>query len=196
MGEGQVCPLVGKPRVGPARVAAAKRSNRKKTQAKVLVAVEELVSHKGAGGSWGMSAVARQAGVNKVLLYRYYGNFQGLVQCYEHQVLTAHLKKLDRGKKGRGIPALKRFLLAVHTGLQTSPGLRWLLARELLVGKSTLQQEHEERIARMLAGQDEHTKALCALVLSGIYMSAALGQSAGLSAERIEALVDKLTTSR
>ena len=55
--------------------------NREKTEAKLLQAIAEVLAEKGFG-KLGVNAVARQAGVDKVLIYRYFGDLNGLMEAY------------------------------------------------------------------------------------------------------------------
>lgn len=59
--------------------APRQRRNRKETEARLRAAVEDLIVESGFGGLT-PSAVARQAGVDKMLIYRYFGDLQGLVR--------------------------------------------------------------------------------------------------------------------
>jgi len=58
------------------RTAAVR--NRPVTERKLIRAVEKLLA-RGGFGMLGPSAVAREAGVDKMLIYRYFGNLDGLV---------------------------------------------------------------------------------------------------------------------
>ncbi len=53
--------------------------SRPKTEEKFQNAVLELVASEGCG-TWGINAVAQLAGADKVLIYRYFGDFNGLLQ--------------------------------------------------------------------------------------------------------------------
>ncbi|MEO0367824.1 MAG: TetR/AcrR family transcriptional regulator [Pseudomonadota bacterium] len=58
-----------------------KSKNRAKTQAKLISAVGEVLAEQGFAGL-GVNAVAKHAGVDKVLIYRYFGNFDDLCLAY------------------------------------------------------------------------------------------------------------------
>jgi AcrR family transcriptional regulator len=53
------------------------------TEARILAAVGEVLARDGFGGI-GVNAVARQAGVDKVLLYRYFGGLPELLATWGH----------------------------------------------------------------------------------------------------------------
>lgn len=59
--------------------APARRRNRAKTEADLRAAVEALLIE-GGFGALTPSAVARRAGVDKMLIYRYFGDLEGLVR--------------------------------------------------------------------------------------------------------------------
>jgi AcrR family transcriptional regulator len=61
-------------------MASGKR-DRDRTEAKILAAVGRLIATKGVE-SLGVNAVAGAAGVDKVLLYRYFGDLDGLLRRY------------------------------------------------------------------------------------------------------------------
>ena len=52
--------------------------NRMQTERKLIDAVDYFVKTKGFGGL-GVNKVAKQAGVSKVLIYRYFGNLEKLL---------------------------------------------------------------------------------------------------------------------
>ena len=61
-----------------AKLRTAAVRNRPVTERKLIRAVEKLLA-RGGFGMLGPSAVAREAGVDKMLIYRYFGNLDGLV---------------------------------------------------------------------------------------------------------------------
>lgn len=62
------------PAVPPAR-------NREETRKRLIAAVGELLAEKGFTGL-GINAVARHAGLDKVLIYRYFGGMPGLIKAF------------------------------------------------------------------------------------------------------------------
>ena len=63
------------------KAIAAPARNREATRRLLMTAVGELLAEKGFTGL-GVNAVARQAGVDKVLIYRYFGGLQGLIKAF------------------------------------------------------------------------------------------------------------------
>jgi len=57
------------------------QKNRERTEEKLIKAIAEVLAEKGFG-KLGVNAVARQAGVDKVLIYRYFDNLNGLMKAY------------------------------------------------------------------------------------------------------------------
>ena len=80
----------------PARPPAAGRErNRAETTARILVSVGEVLARDGFG-ALGVNAVAKHAGVDKVLIYRYFGGMSELLKAW--------------GESGRFWPALDELI--------------------------------------------------------------------------------------
>lgn len=58
-----------------------KRRNRAMTMERILRAMGEVMAERGTEKA-GINAVAERAGVNKVLIYRYFGGWNGLLEAY------------------------------------------------------------------------------------------------------------------
>jgi AcrR family transcriptional regulator len=56
-----------------------KRRNRERTQEAILAAARQLLAEQGYPG-WGVNAIARAAGCDKQLIYRYFGGLDGLAE--------------------------------------------------------------------------------------------------------------------
>lgn len=67
----------------PASTATPARRNRSETEARLRRAVETLLVE-GGFGALTPSNVARQAGTDKMLIYRYFGDLSGLVRAIAH----------------------------------------------------------------------------------------------------------------
>ncbi len=63
------------------KAAGTRERNREETTARILGAVGEVLARDGFGGI-GINAIARQAGVDKVLIYRYFGGLPELLQAW------------------------------------------------------------------------------------------------------------------
>lgn len=60
------------------------KKNKAETKKRLLQAVGEILAQKGFS-SIGVNAVARQAGVDKVLIYRYFGDLDSLIKVYAQE---------------------------------------------------------------------------------------------------------------
>ena len=63
------------------RAAPAKIRDRESTRARLIAAVGTLLAREGFTGL-GVNAVAREAGVDKVLIYRYFGGLPELIVAF------------------------------------------------------------------------------------------------------------------
>ncbi len=69
----------------PGKVDTSPRErDRKTTSARLLDAVGAFIAREGFG-KLGVNAIAREAGVDKVLVYRYFGGMEGLLRAYAEQ---------------------------------------------------------------------------------------------------------------
>lgn len=69
------------PNTHPPRKPPVAARNREDTQKLLVWAVGDLLGEKGFAGL-GVNAVARRAGVDKVLIYRYFGGLPGLIRAF------------------------------------------------------------------------------------------------------------------
>ncbi len=58
--------------------------NKTQTMKKIMDAVGQVLSQRGAQ-DFGVNAIARRAGVDKALIYRYFGSFDELLRAYAHE---------------------------------------------------------------------------------------------------------------
>lgn len=62
-------------------MSAVVERNREKTEGRIIDAVEKILASEGYQ-ALGVNRVAREAGVGKVLIYRYFGGIEGLLDAY------------------------------------------------------------------------------------------------------------------
>ena len=62
-------------------MATTRREGRRRTEARLVKAVGTLIQREGVA-ALGVRAVAREAGVDKVLIYRYFDDFEGLLRFF------------------------------------------------------------------------------------------------------------------
>ncbi|HEX7435576.1 MAG TPA: helix-turn-helix domain-containing protein, partial [Caldimonas sp.] len=84
-----------RPEAGIPRPSAPRERNRSETTARILGAVGEVLARDGFG-ALGVNAVAKHAGVDKVLIYRYFGGMPELLRAW--------------GESGRFWPGLDELL--------------------------------------------------------------------------------------
>jgi AcrR family transcriptional regulator len=168
--------------------------NRSETEKSILAAVTDIVRERGFG-ALGVNAVAEAAGVSKVLIYRYFGSYRGLLEDWALQrnfwfTGTADIEKALAGAAGdRAALAtvLKRIVRSQADELRTDKVsrevLRWFIA-EKDTAAATVMARLEERgtaiaasIARGL-GADEDPAAISAVVIAGVYYLALLSDRA------------------
>jgi AcrR family transcriptional regulator len=156
--------------------------DRAATEERILAAVGEVLARDGFLGV-GVNAIAKQAGLDKVLIYRYFGGLPELLRAW--------------GDSGRFWPRVQD-LLDVDPGLQQQPpGERWArffehfidelrarpLTLEILAAEvqdrneltAILEAEREawgEEAARVLGGADfarvAHVNAITVLLVAGV----------------------------
>jgi AcrR family transcriptional regulator len=68
-------------RPGPARRARASARDRAATEERILAAVGQVLARAGFAAV-GVNAIAREAGVDKVLIYRYFGGLPELLRAW------------------------------------------------------------------------------------------------------------------
>lgn len=93
--------------------------DRSSTEIKLTLAVEALILEQGFGAI-GVNALARKAGVDKVLIYRYFGGLPGLLATYAErgdfwwQVEDLMAEPLADGGDLRELPSILSVLLRRH----------------------------------------------------------------------------------
>ncbi len=128
--------------------------NREQTKQKIIDAVNHVV-REGGIKALGINAISRQAGVSKVLIYRYFGNLKGLLDAWaqsnSYWVQTARgmqledIGKLDTAsKKKLTADIFRRHLLQLRENPVMRELLRWQL-REKNEICSRFSEETEKR---------------------------------------------------
>jgi AcrR family transcriptional regulator len=158
----------------PAPQAAPER-DREQTRDRILAAVGRLLASEGFEGL-GVNAIAHAAGVDKVLLYRYFGGLPGLLQAYaergDHwptpdEITTAPVvagaTELAEG--------LVRFARALRRRPETLAILRWELhSRNELVDAiaAVREQQGVELLERVRAPRALDVPAVASLLSAGL----------------------------
>jgi len=164
------------PAVPPAR-------NREQTTERILAAVGEVLARDGFSGI-GINAIAKQAGVDKVLIYRYFGGLPELLKRWGTSgQFWPGLDELvgSRPSKFLALPAAERYARFMEhfiDGLRARPLTLEILAAEIVDRTeltAILEAEREawgERAAQLLGGQEfaerPEMRGLTVLLISGV----------------------------
>jgi AcrR family transcriptional regulator len=156
-----------------------KKRDRERTKGKILKAVGEVIEQYGTD-KVGVNLIARTAGVNKVLIYRYFGGVDGLMEQYVktgEYTSTTSLEYIDNfvspAPEDRGRVWAEVFLTFMRD-LRARKATRDLLRWEIGAGRSALTDARDEVAVRWMEkiGPIQtcpDTNALLALVLGGVY---------------------------
>jgi len=126
--------MVTKRPTRPPRPAPESR-NRDATRERILAAVGTLLAREGFS-SLGVNAVAREAGVDKVLIYRYFGGIEALLDTWGREALAnssgaaAAPEASAADVAGRAAAALLGFTRAVREHPQALEVMRWELVED------------------------------------------------------------------
>ena len=155
-----------KPRTAAAPKPPPRASrDRGATAARILAAVGEVLARDGFGGI-GVNAVAKQAGVDKVLIYRYFGGLPELLKTWgESGQFWPRVDELlgDDPKAFLALPPAERYARFMEhfiDGLRARPLTLEILAAEVAERNeltAILEAEREawgEQAARLLGGRD------------------------------------------
>ena len=166
----------------PVVAALPTERNREQTAARIVAAVGEVLARDGFGGI-GVNAVAKQAGVDKVLIYRYFGGLPELLKTWgsSGQFWPSVDELLgDDPVAFLALPAVERYVgFFDHfiDGLRARPLTLEILAAEVLERNeltAILEAEREvwgERAVELLGGADftsrPELRGLTLLVICG-----------------------------
>ena len=161
--------------------------NRTETEQKLLRAVTEVVLDAGIKGL-GVNRVARKAGCSKMLIYRYFGDFDGLLERWaEENNYWIRKGREQELKELAGLPSAERLQAAASVFRQqiddtkNNPVMRELLRWQLTETNPVcthmmkLAEERGLALTNTLAGDsgsgndEPDIQAVVALVTSGIY---------------------------
>jgi AcrR family transcriptional regulator len=157
--------------------------NREQTIARIVAAVGEVLARDGFGAI-GVNAIARQAGVDKVLIYRYFGGLPELLKAWARSGrFWPSVDELlgDKPKAFLALPAAERYARFMEhfvDGLRARPLTIEILAAEVLERNELtgiLEAEREawgEQASRLLGGKEfaarPELQDLTILLVSGV----------------------------
>jgi AcrR family transcriptional regulator len=161
------------------KIDKIKKRDRERTKGKILKAVGEVIEQYGTD-KVGVNLIARTAGVNKVLIYRYFESVDGLMEEYiksgEYTSTTGddyieNIEPVQPEERGKAMTALMlTFLHDLRERKATRDILRW----EIGTGKSVLSDAKNNVANRLLEKIGDlpnfkDTSALMAFLTAGIY---------------------------
>lgn len=162
-----------------------KQRDRRRTETKILLAVKEVIEQHGLE-KIGVNLVADTSGFNKALIYRYFGDMDGLVEEYiRFFIETASYFKETESEPDSLHETLKVSLLRMLADLRTDRHLCLLIKWEALYGKSALRTAYSQKFEQIIKKSenlpaDIDIRALVALLCSGIYYLAFTAGSPGI----------------
>ena len=161
------------------KVEKVKKRDRERTKGKILKAVGEVIEKYGTE-KVGVNLIARTAGVNKVLIYRYFESIDGLMEQYvksgEYATPTGDefIDNLEFVEEGNRRKVLANIILTFLHDLRERKATRDLLRWEIGTGKSMLSDARNNVVTRILSKIGEipnleDTPALVSFLTGGIY---------------------------
>ncbi|WDF81149.1 TetR/AcrR family transcriptional regulator [Mucilaginibacter sp. KACC 22773] len=158
--------------------------NKELTKRKLVIAVGEILKSEGYKGL-GVNRIAKQAGVNKKLIYRYFGNVNYLIETYviENDYWLTFSKKLLEQVKKEAPPTTQTFIANLLKNqfnyFLNEKEMQRLILWEISTSSALMKSIHNAREAAgqgLLEMTDEHFKdkrvnfrAIAALLVGGIY---------------------------
>lgn len=161
------------------KIDKIKKRDRERTKGKILKAVGEVIEQYGTE-KVGVNLIARTAGVNKVLIYRYFESVDGLMEQYvksgEYSPTTGDefIENIEPVPIEDRNKAFTQVMLSFLSDLRERKATRDLLRWEIGTGKSMLSDSRNDVGKRLLEKigelpQFKDTGALMALLTAGIY---------------------------
>lgn len=161
------------------KIDKIKKRDRERTKGKILKAVGEVIEKYGTE-KVGVNLIARTAGVNKVLIYRYFNSVDGLMEQYvksgEYTSTTGdqYIENIEQAAPEDRNKLFVDIMLTFLSDLRERKATRDLLRWEIGSGKSMLSDSRNDVGNRLLEKigelpQFKDTGALMAILTAGIY---------------------------
>jgi AcrR family transcriptional regulator len=161
------------------KIDKVKKRDRERTKGKILKAVGEVIEQYGTD-KVGVNLIARTAGVNKVLIYRYFESVDGLMEQYVKSGEYASTSGEDYAESIGTLPleqrnqAMTDLMITFLRDLRERKATRDLLRWEIGTGKSILSETKNAVANRLLEKigtlpNFEDTSGLMAFLSAGIY---------------------------
>ncbi|QRR02674.1 TetR/AcrR family transcriptional regulator [Dyadobacter sandarakinus] len=161
------------------KIDKVKKRDRERTKSKILRAVGEVIEQYGTE-KVGVNLIARTAGVNKVLIYRYFESVDGLMEQYVQSgeytstLGTEYVDNIPPLESSNRAEALTDLMLTFLNDLRQRKATRDLLRWEIGTGKTIL-SDARNKMARQIVDKIgdlpdySDTNALVAFLSAGIY---------------------------
>jgi len=164
--------------------------NRSKTENDILKAVDSLFSRKGFH-ALGINAIAREAEISKVLIYRYFGSHEKLLETWALKNSYWSVQSAEIPETGSMLESAKAILSGLISSLREDPVrrevLRWLLTDDSEVaGKVRIRLESSGLaltrafMAKSGIAEDRDAEALVAILTAGISYLVLMTDKAGV----------------
>lgn len=121
--------------------------NRKKTEEKILNSAVELIAREGFK-SFGVNSLAKEAGVDKQLIYRYFSGIDGVIETLaEHPQIWIgdNALKISDGTNSKTYTSLKNIVIEYISYLRSNRFLQKVIAWELLESSESLSRLEASR---------------------------------------------------
>ncbi len=156
-----------------------KQRDKERTKGKILKAVGEVIEKYGTE-KVGVNLIARTAGVNKVLIYRYFESVDKLMEQYVKSGLytstsaDSYLEEIDKVEIEQAPEVLTKVMLTFLNDLRERKATRDLLRWEIGTGKPMLTDSRNSAALRLLdkigdLPNFDDVAALVAFLSGGIY---------------------------
>ena len=159
--------------------------NRKKTEEKFINAVHSILLEEGYAAV-GVNAVADKAGVNKVLLYRYFGGLEGLLERYISRMdpfpdLIRAVEQELQGKESVGIAEVSRIIFSnLEKAVTENPSfaeiLKWEIVSDNPLTKKIAESREQNGVrlteylkSRFTWNETKDVEAVLAVLTGGLF---------------------------
>ncbi|MDE7073409.1 MAG: TetR/AcrR family transcriptional regulator, partial [Bacteroidales bacterium] len=158
--------------------------DREATEKRLLETIGEMIAEQGFE-NLGVNAVAAQAGVSKILIYRYFGSLDGLIAAYIRQHDFWLASSFDFSDTAQIVPAVKEMFRRHMERLQQDPILRKLYRWELSSNNEMVKELREQRekvglalikqVCKRTGRPQQEIAAMSSLVTASVTYLAMLG---------------------
>lgn len=146
-----------------------KKRNRLQTMQRILLAASDLIQERGLEKA-GINAIAEKAGINKVLVYRYFGTWNGLVETLFQKILADLLTTSQKHQAITNLPLWHVFAVEYNRLLASQPVffsiIQWLTASETALAIQL--RDANEQLLDQIVSIDAPQKPKFRLLIAGV----------------------------